>query len=66
MNFDASVRNDGTGLGLILRDDEGMALEAATYFLQSTNTSLEAEAICFRWGAYINVILTLHVYFLQT
>ncbi|TKY63320.1 hypothetical protein E2542_SST13191 [Spatholobus suberectus] len=50
LNFDASVKAEGTVHGLITRDHEGLPLAAAINFMQVGLSPKEAEASCFRWA----------------
>lgn len=51
VNTDASIRDPGgTGFGMIIRNNNGILIAAATKWSSPVNTPQISEALCLRWG----------------
>ncbi|XP_057418993.1 uncharacterized protein LOC130713222 [Lotus japonicus] len=57
VNFDASVRRNLAGIGLVARDEDGEVLAAATLAMVLMQSVGLAEALCFRWALQMAIDL---------
>ncbi|XP_057432105.1 uncharacterized protein LOC130724854 [Lotus japonicus] len=67
LNFDASVLGDGSaGLGMVVRDVDGMVLAAATESNVCVLSPVQGEALCMRWAIALAIDLGFRHVLLET